>query len=135
MPRKIAFAAIGIAAAVIAQTVTDAPAGFSTYTLSVNPGSQSVSNGIAEPPGDTFAIDQARFEMRHDPSNGLGPVYNGTACVDCHQNVVTGAAGQVTEIRAGHTDASGKFIAATVAINGGNNTIANRSIVNDRAIC
>ena len=29
---------------------TEAPAGFDTPTLAQNPGSQSVSNGIAEPP-------------------------------------------------------------------------------------
>ena len=132
---RYAGAALAIAATVIAQTVTDAPAGFSTYTLSLDPGSQSVSNGIAEPPGDRYALDQSRFEMRHDLSNGLGPIYNATAWVDCHQNLVTGAAGQITEVRAGHTAANGAFIAASVPINGGNSTIANRSIVNDRATC
>jgi hypothetical protein len=57
--------------------------GFDTPTLSDSPGSQSVSNGIAELPG--FAIDQARFERKHaagDPaaSLGLGPFFNATAC-------------------------------------------------------
>jgi CxxC motif-containing protein (DUF1111 family) len=88
------------------QSVTEAPAGFTTPTLgnaigtsgelSVNAGSQSVSNGIAEPPGDTFALDQAQFERRHDASTGLGPVFNATACVDCHNNGVAGSAGQFT---------------------------------------
>jgi hypothetical protein len=83
--RQIAiFSIIGAAAIVVLgqQAQTEAPAGFTTPTLgqtinsmrelTVSPGSQSVSNGIEEPPGDTFALDQAQFERRHDPSTGLG---------------------------------------------------------------
>jgi CxxC motif-containing protein (DUF1111 family) len=117
------------------QALTEAPAGFTTPTLGENPGSQSVSNGIAEPPGDTFAMDQAQFERRHDPSTGLGPVFNATSCAECHQNGVTGAASQFTEVRAGHKDANGLFVNPTVVINDGANSITGRSIVNDRAIC
>ena len=36
----------------------EAPAGFDTPTLVQNAGSQSRSNGIVEPAGDTFALDQ-----------------------------------------------------------------------------
>lgn len=117
------------------QTATEAPAGFDTPTLAVNPGSQSVSNGIAEPAGDTFAIDQQHFEEREDAASGLGPVYNATACVECHQNPVTGGPSQITEIRVGHKDVNGNFVNPTVVINDGQNTISGRSIVNDRAIC
>src|SRR4051812_30651885 len=145
--RKIVlFLFIGAAIAVVArQSLTEAPAGFATPTLGQtvgpdgalvgNEGSQSVSNGIAEPPGDTFALDQAQFERKHDPSTGLGPVFNATACAECHQNGVTGAAGQTTEVRAGHKDANGNFVNPTVLINDRANTIAGRSIINDRAIC
>jgi CxxC motif-containing protein (DUF1111 family) len=147
--RKIVFFSIfGIAAAIALiaqQSVTEAPAGFTTPTLGQavgpageitgNPGSQSVSNGIAEPPGDTFALDQAQFELRHDPSTGLGPVFNAAACVDCHNNGVTGAASQFTEVRVGHNDANGNFVNPTITINQGGNTITGRSIVNDRSIC
>jgi CxxC motif-containing protein (DUF1111 family) len=58
-----------------------------------------------------------------------------TACADCHQNPVTGGPSQITEIRAGHTDANGNFVNPTIVINDGLNTITGRSIVNDRAIC
>jgi CxxC motif-containing protein (DUF1111 family) len=147
--RKIVFfSIIGIAAAIALiaqQSATEAPAGFTTPTLgqavgptgelTANPGSQSVSNGIAEPPGDTFALDQAQFELRHDPSTGLGPVFNASACVDCHNNGVTGAASQFTEVRVGHKDANGNFVNPTITINQGANTITGRSIVNDRSIC
>ena len=116
------------------QSAVEAPAGFDTPTLGQNPGSQSTSNGIAQPPGDDYALDQARFEQDHDASTGLGPVFNARACAECHQNPVSGGSSQFTEIRAGHKDAHGTFVAATVPINDGLNTIANRSIINDRAL-
>jgi CxxC motif-containing protein (DUF1111 family) len=146
--KKIAFAFITGAAAialVAQQSATEAPAGFTTPTLgqaisstgelTVTPGSHSISNGIAEPPGDTFALDQAQFERKHDASTGLGPVFNGTACVECHNNGVAGAASQFTEQRVGHNDANGNFVNPTITINEGANTITGRSIVNDRSIC
>jgi CxxC motif-containing protein (DUF1111 family) len=147
--RKLAgFSIIGAAAAIVLiaqQPPAEAPAGFTTPTLgqaigstgelTVNAGSQSVSNGIAEPPGDTFALDQAQFERRHDASTGLGPVFNATSCVECHNNGVAGAASQFTEQRAGHNDVNGNFVNPTIAINQGANTITGRSIVNDRSIC
>jgi CxxC motif-containing protein (DUF1111 family) len=48
---------------------------------------------------------------------------------------VSGGASQFTEIRVGHKDASGNFVNPTVLINGGADSIAGRSIVNDRSIC
>jgi CxxC motif-containing protein (DUF1111 family) len=129
----LAVMAIGLAG-IAQQTATEAPAGFDTPTLAQNSGSQSTSNGIAQPDGDTYALDQTRFEQAHDASTGLGPVFNARACVDCHQNPVSGGASQFTEVRAGHKDANGNFVAATVPINGGANIIANRSIINDRAL-
>jgi CxxC motif-containing protein (DUF1111 family) len=128
----LAIAVVGIAQ----QPATEAPAGFSTPTLGQNPGSQSVSNGIPEPPGDTYALDQTRFERRNGVDDGLGPVFNASSCADCHLNPVTGGPSQITEIRAGHLDpATGKFVNPTIPINDGANTITGRSIVNDRAIC
>ena len=113
---------------------TEAPAGFDTPTVVENPGSQSRSNGIVEPAGDTYALDQQAFETTHDPSTGLGPVFNARACADCHQNPVSGAASQFTELRIGHLDANGNFVNPTIPINDGANTITGRSIVNDRAV-
>lgn len=114
------------------QSATEAPAGFLTPSFD---GAQSVSNGIPEPTGDSFAFDQQRFENRNDIKAGLGPVYNATSCVSCHQNPVTGGPSQITEIRVGHKDGNGNFVNPTVVINDGENTISGRSIVNDRAIC
>jgi CxxC motif-containing protein (DUF1111 family) len=117
------------------QGASEAPAGFTTPTLANNPGSQSVSNGLAEPPGDTFQRDQSVFEQIHDPSTGLGPVFNANSCVSCHANPVAGSASQFTEIRVGRLDDNGNFLNPTVTINGGQNTVGGRSLINDRAIC
>jgi CxxC motif-containing protein (DUF1111 family) len=116
------------------QAATEAPSGFETPTLQTqNAGSQSSSNGIAEPPGDTFARDQALFERREDAALGLGPVFNATSCSECHQNPVSGGPSQITELRVGHRDENGNFVNPTITITGG--TIAGRSLVNDRAVC
>jgi CxxC motif-containing protein (DUF1111 family) len=116
------------------QPVTEAPTGFDTPTLVENPGSASKSNGIVEPPGDSFALDQQVYERQHDVTDGLGPLYNARACADCHQNPVSGGAGQITELRVGHLDTNGNFVNPTIPINGGAASITGRSIVNDRAV-
>jgi CxxC motif-containing protein (DUF1111 family) len=120
--------------AVAQQAATEAPTGFDTPTLVENPGSQSVSNGIAEPAGDSFARDQQVYETAHDVNSGLGPVFNARACVDCHQNPVSGAASQFTELRVGHKDANGNFVNPTIPIDDGASSISGRSLVNDRAV-
>jgi CxxC motif-containing protein (DUF1111 family) len=117
-----------------AQAPTEAPAGFDTPTLVNGPGSKSSSNGIAEPPGDRFALDQQIYETAHDVNTGLGPVFNARACVDCHQNPVSGGASQFTELRVGHRDANGNFVNPSVPINDGADQITGRSIINDRAV-
>jgi hypothetical protein len=62
MTRKmmvVSVVALGCVIGLVAQQqqATEAPAGFATPALIANPGSQSVSNGLAEPTGDTFAHD------------------------------------------------------------------------------
>ena len=123
-----------IAAVAAQQALTEAPAGFDTPTLVENPGSLSVSNGIAEPVGDSFALDQQIYELSHDVNSGLGPVFNARACVDCHQNPVSGGASQFTELRVGHNDANGNFVNPIIPIDDGASSISGRSLVNDRAV-
>jgi CxxC motif-containing protein (DUF1111 family) len=67
----------------------EAPTGFSNST-----------NGFEAQ--DAFDKDREKFEEIEAISDGLGPVYNATSCVSCHQNPVTGSSSQVSEIRAGH---------------------------------
>src|SRR5579884_3886670 len=123
-----AIALLGAVTTVFSSSPTEAPTGFATPTLNQNQGSQSVSNGFPEPAGDTFANDQIHFEEQDG-------VDNAQACLSCHQNPVTGGISQVTELRVGHTDGYGNFVNPTIPINDGANVIANRSLVNDRAIC
>ena len=125
--------ALGLAG-IAQQSATEAPAGFDTPTLAQNAGSRSISNGIEEPPGDTFALDQQIYEQTHDVNSGLGPVFNARACAECHQNPVSGGASQFTELRAGHLDAAGTFANPTVLIDDGADSISGRSIINDRAV-
>lgn len=89
---------------------TEAPAGFDNQT-----------NGFVSQA--TFDLARTAFEERDGIDEGLGPVYNAQGCVECHQNPVTGAASQVSELRAGHRDFFGNFVQAP----GG-------SLINDRAI-
>jgi CxxC motif-containing protein (DUF1111 family) len=127
-----AVAALGTGLArVAAKSATEAPAGFNTPSFN---SAQSISNGIVEPPGDTFARDQQVYEKNETVADGLGPVYNATSCVVCHQNPNSGAASQITELRVGHNDANGNFVNPTILINDGKDMITGRSIVDDRAI-
>src|SRR5215471_6218919 len=105
------------------QAATEAPADFDTFN----------SNGFTD--NTTFAADKDVFEEVEGTGNGLGPIYNALSCRECHQNPISGGISQITEFRAGHDDQFGNFVAATVTINDGNTTIANRSLINDRAIC
>lgn len=58
--------------------------------------------------------------------DGLGPVYNAQACRECHQNPVSGAISQITELRAGHNVAN-EYATTFFDAPGG-------SLINDRAI-
>src|SRR5213593_1657935 len=91
------------------QGATEAPAGFDNLT-----------NGFV--PQAQFDAARATFEERDTIADGLGPVYNAQSCAECHQNPVTGAGSQLSELRAGHQDAAGNFVDAP----GG-------SLINDRA--
>jgi CxxC motif-containing protein (DUF1111 family) len=106
------FVLVFIAAALIASQVLtptvnsqsesrpeEAPAGFDNKT-----------NGFT--PQATFDVDRAAFQEREEIPDGLGPVYNAQACVECHQNPVTGAISQIFELRAGHSGPDGTFVDA-----------------------
>jgi|SRR6185295_6741630 len=93
----------------LAYTATEAPAGFDDLT-----------NGFTTQA--TFDLDRDVFDEFEVIDDGLGPVYNAQACRECHQNPVSGANAQFTELRAGHLSGS-TFVNAP----GG-------SLINDRAI-
>lgn len=85
---------------------TEAPAAFDNQTNGFTPqGSDPTILG-------TFVGDKAAFEDRDTVETGLGPVYNAQACVECHQNPVTGGISQIFELRAGHSGPDGTFVEA-----------------------
>src|SRR2546430_14800127 len=97
------------------------------------PASANHPNGQTDPP--SFAMDRGQFEQTEFIGDGLGPIFNAQSCRECHQNPVTGSTSQVKELRAGHQDAFGNFVAATATLADGAVTIPNRSLINQRAIC
>lgn len=115
------------------QPGNEAPTGFETPTLSENPGSQSKGNGLID--DAAFGATQAVFEEADGVDKGLGPLYNARSCADCHQNPVTGGGSQIAEFRVGHLDNAGNFVNPSLLINGGQDSVPNRSLANDRAIC
>ena len=99
------FASALVISLVLAPTVgsqsgpTEAPASFDNLT-----------NGFEDQ--TSFDADRAAFEAREEKADGLGPIYNAQACVECHQNRVTGGVSQIMELRAGHSGPDGSFVPA-----------------------
>jgi len=91
------------------------------------------TNGLVDQA--TLDGDRAEFEQIEGTSDGIGPLYNSNSCAACHANPITGAESLSTELRAGHNDNNGGFVPATVMLNDGLTAVANRSLINDRAIC
>jgi len=79
------------------------PAAFSDAPAEAPAGFDNLTNGFT---ADQLAFDTDRgiFEEVETIDDGLGPVYNAQSCAECHQNPVTGAISQITEVRAGHFD-------------------------------
>lgn len=102
--------------------VTEAPTGL--YDL---------TNGLTDQ--GTFNSDREAFDEVETAEEGLGPLYNAQSCRECHQNPTSGGASQVTELRVGHRDARGMFVAPSIPIAHGQESINNRTLVNDRAVC
>ena len=89
---------------------TEAPTGFDNLT-----------NGFTEQGPDFESLNEDNvvalrsfndnrfiFEEVEKIQDGLGPTYNAQSCRECHQNVVTGGASQVAELRSGRTE-DGQF--------------------------
>jgi CxxC motif-containing protein (DUF1111 family) len=74
-----------------AVAATEAPAGFDNLTNGFESQAQ-------------MDLDRAVFEEREQIADGLGPLYNAQSCAECHQNPVTGATSQITELRKGRFD-------------------------------
>ncbi len=118
----MALAMAGQSSGQNSSTVTEAPSGYDNQP-----------NGLTD--AATFTMDRGKFEETEAIGDGLGPIFNAQSCRECHQNPVTGSSSQVKELRAGHQDFQGNFVGATATLADGTVTIANRSLINQRAIC
>ena len=117
------FAAVGLTAAIAALSqLSEAPTGF-----------DNVSNGMVN--DSIHQADQGKFDEVEAISDGLGPLYNAQSCRECHQNPVSGGPSQITELRVGHRAPDGRFRNADIPIARGKVVIADRTLVNERAIC
>src|SRR5205807_2507634 len=96
-------------------------------------GFDNKSNGMVD--DATHQADLKTFDEVEALDDGLGPLYNAQSCRECHQNPVSGAASQITELRVGHRDPDGRFHEPRIPIARGTVIIAGRTLVNDRAIC
>lgn len=103
------------------QAAQEAPTGFDGQT-----------NGLATQA--EFNASKEEFDGAEEADEGLGPIFNAQACRECHQNPVSGAGSQITELRAGRNDRYGRFQNPDIPLAGGGR-IEDRSLVNDRAIC
>jgi CxxC motif-containing protein (DUF1111 family) len=118
----ISLAVLGLVFLAADSQSTQAPTGF-----------DNESNGMVD--DATHQADQKAFETVLQIPEGLGPLYNAQSCRECHQNPVSGAASQASELRVGHLGPDGRFRNPEIPINHGAEVIKGRSLVNDRAIC
>ena len=122
IPLTLLTVTLAVAAFAATAAPAEAPSGF-----------DNASNGLVDPA--THQADLAKFNTVEQIADGLGPLYNAQSCRECHQNPVSGAASQVSELRVGHTGSDGRFQNPAIPIAHGTVVITGRSLVNDRAIC
>jgi CxxC motif-containing protein (DUF1111 family) len=82
----------------------EAPTGFDNKTNGFDPQGPPYDslNEDTVVAGRSFNDNRFIFEEVETVEDGLGPTYNAQSCRECHQNIVTGGASQVTVQRAGH---------------------------------
>jgi len=65
--------------------------------------------GITPTEFEAFRLGIDDFVEIEQPGEGLGPLFNAAGCAACHNVPVIGGMTPMTEMRAGHRDADGKF--------------------------
>lgn len=85
---------------------TEVPTGFDNRTNGFNEQGPpfetlNAANAVAL---RSFNDNRFLFEEVETVADGIGPTYNAQSCRECHQNVATGGASQVTVQRSGRTD-------------------------------
>ena len=88
------------------RVLTEAPTGFDSVTngfLPQGPDYDTLEEDTVIP-GRSFNDNRFVFEEVETAADGLGPTYNAQSCRECHQNVATGGASQITEQRTGRVE-------------------------------
>ena len=88
---------------------TEAPTGFDNKTngfLEQGPPFEEITKDTVVP-GRSFNDNRFIFEETENVEDGVGPTFNAQSCRECHQNVVTGGASQITELRSGQAMTDG----------------------------
>lgn len=90
---------------------TEAPTGFDNLSNGLDPQGPSYDSldENRSVPLRSFNDNRFVFEEVETAKDGLGPTYNAQSCRECHQNVATGGASQVTEHRSGRLDGTQFF--------------------------
>ncbi|MCM3878653.1 MAG: hypothetical protein ND807_00960 [Vicinamibacterales bacterium] len=85
---------------------TEAPAAFDNQTNGFDPQGPDFDSLEEDDvvPLRSFNDNRFIFEEAETAAEGLGPTYNAQSCRECHQNIVTGGASQVTEHRTGRVE-------------------------------
>jgi CxxC motif-containing protein (DUF1111 family) len=65
--------------------------------------------GITSRELELFRMGRNDFLEVETPAEGLGPLFNGTSCAQCHNIPTVGGTGTMVETRAGYLDEQGKF--------------------------
>ena len=65
--------------------------------------------GISAQDFERFRIGLEDFLEVEDSEEGLGPVFNGRSCAECHSIPAIGGGGSITEMRAGRRNPDGSF--------------------------
>src|SRR5215212_10617603 len=68
-------------------------------------------SGITSRELELFRAGRADFLEVENASEGLGPMFNGTSCAQCHNIPAVGGTGTMVELRAGRRDENGVFYA------------------------
>ncbi len=65
--------------------------------------------GITAAEFERFRLGLEDFLEVEEPDEGLGPLFNGRSCAECHNIPAIGGSGHITEIRAGRRNPDGTF--------------------------
>lgn len=74
-----------------------------------NPLPGGALSGLTSRELELFRIGRNDFLEVETASEGLGPVFNGTSCAQCHNIPAIGGTGTIVETRAGYRDENGLF--------------------------